>query len=183
MTTPTVTELVRNGNRVGQRVELARYTIPAGERVLYGQRINGVVRFLPEEDVVLDQPLGAGEDRTCRPGEQRSEPERADAARPKRPIGDHGPARLGEMPQRYGATGERVELARYRISAGERAVCVQRVLGVVRVTDVPVAGGARSYLVERGLEQDGYSALRALVADYVRQAERLDEVPMACSLL
>ena len=30
MTTPTVTELVRNGNRVGQRVELARYTIPAG---------------------------------------------------------------------------------------------------------------------------------------------------------
>ena len=44
MTTPTVTELVRNGNRVGQRVELARYTIPAGERVLYGQRINGVVR-------------------------------------------------------------------------------------------------------------------------------------------
>ena len=44
MTTPTVTELVRNGNRVGQRVELARYTIPGGERVLYGQRINGVVR-------------------------------------------------------------------------------------------------------------------------------------------
>jgi hypothetical protein len=44
MTTPTVTELVRNGNRVGKRVELARYTIPAGARVLYGQRINGVVR-------------------------------------------------------------------------------------------------------------------------------------------
>ena len=44
MTTPTVTELVRNGNRVGQRVELARYIIPGGERVLYGQRINGVVR-------------------------------------------------------------------------------------------------------------------------------------------
>jgi hypothetical protein len=44
MTTPTVTELVRNGNRVGQRVELARYTIPAGERVLYGQRVDGVVR-------------------------------------------------------------------------------------------------------------------------------------------
>jgi hypothetical protein len=30
MTTPTVTELVRNGNRVDQRVELARYTTPAG---------------------------------------------------------------------------------------------------------------------------------------------------------
>src|SRR5580700_7842657 len=44
MTTPTVTELVRNGNHVGKRVELARYTIPAGERVLHGQRVNGVVR-------------------------------------------------------------------------------------------------------------------------------------------
>jgi hypothetical protein len=53
MTTPTVTELVRNGNRVGQRVELARYSIPAGERVLHGQRINGVVRFLPGEPGVL----------------------------------------------------------------------------------------------------------------------------------
>lgn len=40
-----------NGNRVGQRVELARYTLPAGERVLYGQRINGVVR-------VTDNPAG-----------------------------------------------------------------------------------------------------------------------------
>ena len=49
MTTPTVTELVRNGNHVGKRVELARYNTPAGERVLHGQRINGVVRFLPEE--------------------------------------------------------------------------------------------------------------------------------------
>ena len=44
MTTPTVIELVGNGNRVGRRVELARYSIPAGERVLYGQRINGGVR-------------------------------------------------------------------------------------------------------------------------------------------
>ena len=44
MTTPTVTEFLRNGNRVGQRVELARYTIPGGERVLYGQRVDGVVR-------------------------------------------------------------------------------------------------------------------------------------------
>lgn len=51
MTTPTVTELVRNGNHmrgraeVGERVELGRYTVPtAGERVICGQRINGVVR-------------------------------------------------------------------------------------------------------------------------------------------
>lgn len=51
MTTPTVTELVRNGNRVGERVELARYTTPAGERIVHGQRINGVVR-------VTDNPAG-----------------------------------------------------------------------------------------------------------------------------
>jgi hypothetical protein len=44
MTTPTVTDLVRNGNHVGKRVELARYSIPADKRVLHGQRINGVVR-------------------------------------------------------------------------------------------------------------------------------------------
>ena len=90
MTTPTVTELVRNGNRVGKRVELARYTIPAGERVLYGQRINGIVR----------------------------------------------------------------------------------------VTDVPLAPGGPAYLVERELEQDGNAALQALVADYVEQSQRHGEIPM-----
>jgi hypothetical protein len=52
MTTSTITELVRNGNHlheradVGERVELARYTIPTGERVVYGQRVNGVVRLV-----------------------------------------------------------------------------------------------------------------------------------------
>jgi len=42
MTTPTVTEIRRNGNPVGERIELARYSVPVGERVLYGQRVNGV---------------------------------------------------------------------------------------------------------------------------------------------
>ena len=46
MTTPTVTEIRRNGNPVGERVELGRYSVPAaGERVIYGQRVNGVVRL------------------------------------------------------------------------------------------------------------------------------------------
>ena len=36
---------------VGERVELARYTVTGGERILYGQRIDGVVR-------VTDRPLG-----------------------------------------------------------------------------------------------------------------------------
>jgi hypothetical protein len=44
MTPPSVTEIRRNGNQVGERVELGRYTVPTGERVLCGQRVNGVVR-------------------------------------------------------------------------------------------------------------------------------------------
>ena len=95
MTTPTVTEIRRNGNPVGERIELARYTVPVGERVLYGQRVNGVVR----------------------------------------------------------------------------------------VTDVPACDRGRAYLVERELEQDGYNALKALVSDYLDQAELLEDVPMAVSPL
>jgi hypothetical protein len=53
MTTPTVTELRRNGNRVGERVELGRYHLSSGERVIVGQRVNGVVR-------VSDVPAGGG---------------------------------------------------------------------------------------------------------------------------
>jgi hypothetical protein len=30
--------------RTGPRTELARYTVPTGERILYGQRVDGVVR-------------------------------------------------------------------------------------------------------------------------------------------
>ena len=95
MTTPTVTEIRRNGNPVGERIELARYSVPVGERILYGQRVNGVVR----------------------------------------------------------------------------------------VTDVPACGRGRAYLVERELEQDGYDALKALVSDYLEQAELLEDVPMAVSPL
>jgi hypothetical protein len=42
---------------------------------------------------------------------------------------------------------------------------------------IPPAG--RAYLVERGLEHDGYGALKALVADYVQQAKLLAGVPVA----
>jgi hypothetical protein len=82
-----------------------------------------------------------------------------------------------------GRVGERVELARYRIPAGERILYRQRVDGVVRVTDVPAHRGGRAYLVERGLEQDGHGALQALIGDYVHQAELLADVPMAVSPL
>ncbi len=78
--------------------------------------------------------------------------------------------------------GERVELARYTLANGERIIYGQRIDGVVRVTDRP-AGAGRSYLVERGLEQDGHAALKALVDHYTRDALRLGRVPMATSVV
>jgi hypothetical protein len=79
--------------------------------------------------------------------------------------------------------GERVELALYHVDSGERAIVGQRVNGLVRISDVPAVGRGRAYLIERELEQDGYAALKALVADYLAQAARLGAVPMAVSPL
>jgi len=45
VSTPTVIEKSRVG-QTNARVELARYTIGAGERVIYGQRVLGVVRLV-----------------------------------------------------------------------------------------------------------------------------------------
>ena len=78
--------------------------------------------------------------------------------------------------QQRGRTGTRVELARYSVSAGDRALFGQRVDGVVRLTDVPLAPSGRAYLVERGLEEEGANVNAA------RQASILDEVPMAAIL-
>jgi hypothetical protein len=88
-----------------------------------------------------------------------------------------------EIRRNGNSVGERVELGRYTVLAGQRVLYGQRVNGVVRVTDVPASGRGRAYLVERELEQDGYGALNALVADYLDQAELLDDVPMAVSPL
>lgn len=56
MRQPRVTQRIGNSNHVGERVELGRYTVPgAGERIIYGQRVDGVVRL-------VDVPA-AGQDR------------------------------------------------------------------------------------------------------------------------
>ena len=73
--------------------------------------------------------------------------------------------------------------ARYRVSAGERVIYGQRINGCVRITDCPSSAGGRSFLIERELERDGLSALTALVVDYAEQAQRLDDVPMASSVV
>ena len=83
--------------------------------------------------------------------------------------------------RRSGPTNDRVELARYTISSGERVVYGQRVFGIVRITDVPASGHGRHYLVERGLTR--IAELDAVVADYLSQAEHWDSVPVeACWL-
>jgi hypothetical protein len=75
--------------------------------------------------------------------------------------------------------GERVELARYAITGATRVIYGQRVDGIVRLTDCPESGEARAYLIERELEQDGYTALKALVNDYVTYARVHDQIPMS----
>jgi hypothetical protein len=81
------------------------------------------------------------------------------------------------------ATNERVELARYTISTGERVVYGQRVLGVVRVVDHPADGQGRRYIIERELTV--MAELEAIVADYLQQASTWDAIPAAgpCYLL
>jgi len=81
------------------------------------------------------------------------------------------------------SVGERTELGRYRTSAGERVLYGQRVNGRVRLTDRPATPGGRSYLIESGLELDGFEALKTLVAHYIEQARELDRVPMATSAI
>ncbi len=73
------------------------------------------------------------------------------------------------------------ELARYRTSAGERVLMGWPQGAGLEVTDRPVEGRARAYLVERGLlcsEQVG-----AFLGDYVNEAVRLDCCPMAAEAL
>ncbi len=84
---------------------------------------------------------------------------------------------------RTGATNERVELGRYTITSGERVIHGQRVLGVVRLVDVPAGGDGRRYVIERGLTC--MAELEAIVADYLQQAGLWDAVPAAgpCGLV
>src|ERR671936_428924 len=81
------------------------------------------------------------------------------------------------------ATNEPVELGRYAITAGERVVLGQRVLGVVRLIDVPAEGRGRRYLSERGLT--GMAELEAIVSDYLDQAARWNTIPASgpCCLI
>ena len=73
-----------------------------------------------------------------------------------------------------GADG--AELARYRVSAGERVLMAWGRPGGIEVSDVPVEPGSRGYLVDRGFHCT--EQLTAFLGDYLRQARSLDACPM-----
>jgi hypothetical protein len=158
----------------GELVELARYVVGGVERVLHSQLIDGLVH------VTDTQADGGGRSYhvdCCleRDGYASVQALAADYTRQA--------ARLREVPMVATVLRriEQVELGQYQFTGGRRILFGQRVNGVVRVTDRPAEGegGGRSYLVELGLEYDGYAGLRALVEDYTRRATGGDEIPMA----
>jgi hypothetical protein len=85
--------------------------------------------------------------------------------------------------RRTGKTNERVELTRYTVSAGERVIHGQRILGVVRLVDNPTSGESRHYDIERELTT--MAELEAILTDYLQQAQTWDAIPAAgpCCLL
>jgi hypothetical protein len=87
------------------------------------------------------------------------------------------------VPRRAGQINERVELACYTVTAGERVIHGQRILGVVRLADNPASGDGRHYVIERELVT--MAELEAIVTDYLQQAETWDAIPAAgpCCLL
>jgi len=117
--------------RTGVRTELARYTLPTtGERVIYGQRVDGRVRFLPEEPVVLDSALGSSEDSGCCPRGRLQGDGSPNAARQKRPNDDRGQAAAADAATtQRGRTGPRVELARYSVTAGDECYMASGLTG------------------------------------------------------
>lgn len=71
---------------------------------------------------------------------------------------------------------EGAELARYRVSAGERVLMAWGRPGGIEVSDVPAERGTRGYLVDRGFRCA--EQLTAFLGDYLSQAARLDACPM-----
>jgi hypothetical protein len=131
-----------------------------GERGTHRELPDSTEQVVYATAPVAEEVSGWGSSATWR----SSSPQRAAKARPS-------------------GVGERTELARYHVNSGERVLYGQRINGCVRITDRPASGTGRSYLVERECEQDGYSALQALVTDYTEHARELDEVPMASSIV
>lgn len=89
----------------------------------------------------------------------------------------------GAAPAPRRAEGEPFELGRYQTRSGEqRALYGIRVNGKPRIIDAAADQAGRIYTVEEELcEKGGAGEVRALVADYISQAEQLGRIPMARS--
>jgi hypothetical protein len=72
---------------------------------------------------------------------------------------------------------EGTEIARYRVSAGERVLIGRRAPRGAEIVDVPTAAGGRYYHVDHGYRDAG--VLAAFVKDYLEQAKRFDACPMS----
>jgi hypothetical protein len=163
-----------DGLRKNGLVELARYVVRSGERVLYAQRIGDILRITdcPAEG---SEPSYLVERAIKRDAYAALDALLADYVSEAR--------RHDEIPMVVSSEQrvQQVQLARYTLTGGERVLCGHRVDGIVCITDRPAAGSGRAYLVEHGIQEDGFEALAALVADYTKLATKLDEVPMAVS--
>jgi hypothetical protein len=73
------------------------------------------------------------------------------------------------------------EIARYRISSGERMIVGRAVRGETEIVDVPASGEGPCYRVDRGYGDP--AILEAFLGDYVAQAVRLDCCPMGSEAL
>jgi len=95
--------------------------------------------------------------------------------------GDPAPRSCAPAPRR--AEGEPFELGRYETGEGEkRALYGIRIEGRPRIIDAAAEGRGRIYTVEEDLcERGGNREVKALVADYIAQAEQLGRIPMASS--
>ncbi len=69
------------------------------------------------------------------------------------------------------------ELARYRVTSGERVLMGWRHPNGVEVTDRPAEGRHRAFVVDRGFRC--FEQLAAFVGDYVNEAVRIDACPMS----
>lgn len=77
------------------------------------------------------------------------------------------------------SAGRTVELRRYRIPAGERALNAQRIDGRVAVIDVPVDHDDHVYLVERHVESQ--ADLDGLAAEYTTRSQALGQPAILAS--
>jgi hypothetical protein len=64
--------------------------------------------------------------------------------------------------------GRRVQQARYRVSAGTRALYAQRIDGRVALVDVPIDHAGQVLLIERHVES--HAELKGIVAAYVEHS-------------